>query len=153
MSAKPARKFSLADVQLTIGGYTISGGSESDFVSIERKEVGTYVTDASGMSTFNQNTDYSAEVTISVMPTSPAYRDLAAILTAQYDATISGAALPAVDFNLYDPLTGTYVRDRQCAVLEAPGVAFGKEVASVDWKLLLPNAFRPLNHAYGPSIT
>ena len=38
------------------------------------------------------------------------------------------------------------------AVLEAPGIAFGKEVAAVEWKLLLPNAFRPNNYAYGPDI-
>jgi len=151
MAGKPGRKYSLADVRLVIGGYDISGGSESDFVSVERKEVGTYVVDASGGAVFNQNTDYSAEVTISVMPTSPAYKDLGAILRAQYAAT--GGALPALDFSLFDPNTGTRLADRQCAVLEAPGIAFGKEVAAVEWKLLLPNAFRPDNHAYGPSIT
>lgn len=153
MANKPLSRYSLEEVTLVIGGYDISGGSEGDFISIERKEVGTYVTDASGQSVFNVNTDYSAEVTITVMQTSPAMRSLAAILADQNAATGSGGNMPDLSFRIYDPNSGAYVQDRQCAILEAPGHSFGKEATEMEWKFLLPNAYRPGNFAYAPNIT
>ena len=149
MPGKPLARFSLDAVTLIIGGYDVSGGSESDFMTIERKEIGTYVTDASGQVVFNVNTDFSAEVTLTVMQTSPAHKTLGEILATQMAATDVGGNMPEVPFRFYNAITGEYVQDRQCAILVAPGHAAGKEASEMEWTLILPNAYRRGNFSYG----
>lgn len=154
MGSKPMRRYALADVTLIIGGYDITGGSDSDFIAVEPNgDVGTYTVDAAGEVTYNVNTDFSATVTLSLMPTSIGHQTLASLLARQQAATGGGGSMLAVDFRLNDPNSGAYVADSQCAILTRPAITFGKEVDAVEWTLLLPNAFRPGQFKYAPSIT
>jgi len=150
----PMRRYAIAEVSLVIGGYDIKGGSDSDFIAIERNgELGTYTVDAAGEVTYNVNTDFSATVTLSLMPTSIGHQTLASILAQQQAATGSGGSMPTLDFRLSDPNSGAFVSDAYCAILTAPGHTFGKEAEAVEWTLLLPNAYRPGQFKYAPNIT
>ena len=146
-----ARRYSLDDVLLTIGGTRISGFGEGGVVEFEdlapefESSAG-----ADGEVVYNKNLDYRTKVTVTLKETSVGYKVLSEKAVAQHKSVGPFADVP---FLMRDANNGDEQRSRQAIFTKIPAPSKGKTAGDRVFELELPNGRHPDNRVYGGAIT
>jgi hypothetical protein len=100
--------YNLGLLAVTIGGIPIGGGAAEDgLITFENgSDLFEKTKGATGLTTYSLLNDDEVEATITVMETSRAYANLAALMLAQVAAVSTTGVLPPLPFNMLDPSTG-----------------------------------------------
>jgi hypothetical protein len=127
----PLRTYDLARVNLVIGTFAISGFGDGDAIVIEPVESAGEVTHgADGDATFSRSNVKTHTVTISLMATSKAYKDLMGL----YDVQRLEAPIAELPFLMQDEITGDLVRSRYFVFTDVPAITKSKTVSGVEIK-------------------
>lgn len=135
MSA-PLRTYDLGKVNLVIGSFSITGFGDGDAVTIEPIEaVGEVTHGADGHATFSRSNVRTHTVTISLMATSKAYKNLMSL----YEVQRLEAPIEELAFLMEDEITGDLVRSRYFVFTDVPGITKAKTVSGVEIKGVINN--------------
>ena len=127
----PLRTYDLGKVNLVIGSFAITGFGDGDAVTIEPVEAAGEVTHgADGEATFSRSNVKTHTVTISLMATSRAYKDLMDL----YEVQRLEAPIAELPFLMQDEITGDLVRSRYFVFTDVPSITKSKTVSGVEIK-------------------
>lgn len=145
----PTKLHDLAQVVLTIGGYTISGFGEGGAVKVEPISAATESSIGhDGQVTYSRTNDARAKVTITVRQNSVAYKHLHTLMQAQLAAPV----LAPLAFLLIDAHTGERFSSAYSVFLERPGVEQAKGVTDRVFVCELPYGFDAGNYDAAPLV-
>jgi len=119
-----------------IGGYAEDGGIEYEYGS----DVFEPLVGADGQATVSMLNDNSMTATLTLMETSPAYRDLMILLTAQINVVKLGLPVPPLPFVHADSRNGDAVFSGFCVFLNKPAPSKSRTVGEREFRLFLAQA-------------
>jgi len=141
------KTYNLKNVSLIVGIYAISGYGEDGAIDIEwGADLGDSVVGLDGEVVFSPSNDPRAIMTVKVIQTSRAYRDLGSLVVAQKAAMESGLPLPGVVVTMIDPRTGDEIHAAQGVFLAQPAPSMGKTAGTREFKILLPDGANTVKH-------
>jgi hypothetical protein len=145
----PTKIHDLAQVVLTIGGYTISGYGEGGAVKVEPVSSAVESTVGhDGQVTYSRTNDARAKVTITVRGNSVAHKHLSTLMQAQLAAPV----LAPMAFLLVNAQTGERFASAYFVFLEHPGVEQAKGVTDRVYIGELPYGFDAGNYDAAPLV-
>ena len=122
-----AKIYDINSVLLIIGGVSISGGyAEDGGIEMEWNDVLLEPTvGADGESAYSRKGNNNAKITITLMETSTAYRNLAALMEAQLQLIRLFSPVVPLNYQMRDPRSGDSVGANYVMFLERPQVNKG----------------------------
>lgn len=131
-----ARTHDLSQVVLSIGGIVVGGYAGDGGIEYENgADVWSKKVGAMGDAVYSKIGDKSLDGAITVLQSSLAYRQLAALQQAQERALGKIAPLP---FIMYDAITGTKVTSIDCVFMARPLPSMMVEEGDIEFKFSLP---------------
>ena len=132
---------------VVIGGVLIRGYGPDDAVSYERAApLGEITTGADGEHAFSRNNNDLWFVTLTLMETSQAYRDVASLYQAQQAET----PIARLSYVHRDRINGDVCSSNRATFVEGPVPSKGKAVGTRSFRIALPGA--ELGAVFGGSI-
>ena len=132
-----AKTYDLRHVYALVGVYDISGYGEDGSIEFEwMEDLGELTVGSDGEEiVFSRNNNNVLTVTITLMETSTAYRDMMGLMAAQ-QALIAIVPLP---FMMIDANNGDSVVDSYAVFLTRSAPSKGKKAGSREFKIALPD--------------
>lgn len=132
--------YNLALVQVTMRDFRVSGWSADDSAVVtKRSDDFQFDLSADGAhgarSRINDNT---REVVLKVRRGSAGYKLVADEYVRQLKQSDRGV-VEAMQFSIYDPISGDSISERKAFFMKGPDMAFGKTAPEAEFRLLLPN--------------
>lgn len=137
-----ARTYDLKNVICSVGGVFLNGYGEDDALTFEwDSPIVATSKMADGGTVYSRNNDRGLTVTVTLMQTSRAHKDLYALIEAQHgdNAGIHPPVIASTPFSMVDPATGETVFSEDCVITDRPASNKGKTVGTVVYKFHLPN--------------
>jgi hypothetical protein len=132
--------YNLAAVQCTVGSFRVTGWAPDDAVALSPMSdlwESEASADGSHVSRSRIN-DPRWEATLKVRRGTAAYRLLVEALQSQLESASSGA-VPALAFQVYDPISGDKITERAALFKRYPDLPFAKSASDAEFKLELAN--------------
>lgn len=130
--------YNLAAVQCTIGDFRVTGWAPDDAINLAPKSdlwESEASADGSHVSRSRVN-DPRWDATLKVRRGTAAYRLLVEALQEQLTAADSGA-VPALPFQVYDPISGDKIVERAALFMRYPDLPFSKSASDAEFTLEL----------------
>jgi hypothetical protein len=129
-------------VTLNLGGIPIETGKADDgFLEINQlNPTFSLKGGVDGTQTLQKNNDFSHEVLVKLMQSSPANATLSAIFIAAKKS--AGGQLGVIPIGVADTLGTSKFVAAEAIIEGLPNQPFNKEVSSVTWRILVPNPER-----------
>lgn len=140
------KTYNLAAILISIDGVPLEGFGDSDAIGFAfPSDLMTSYASADGEVAVAANNDPRIECTLTVHQLSGAHRTLHTVYQAQESALRAGLSVPTTAFFFRDPASGDQFSEQNAVIMALPESAYGKEIASREWKLLLPNGRRTMS--------
>jgi len=133
------KTYNIAALQLSLAGLTLDGFGDSDAISIEfmSEEMSSYAS-ADGDVAVAANNDPRLNVKITLHQMSKANAVLSEVWQTQAAAIKLGVGVPITPFFMLDPASGDTYREQSAVIMKLPDAAYGKEIDTREWTILLP---------------
>lgn len=120
-------KYDAKEVSVQVAGQLLTGFADGDFVSIVyNADIWTTTVGADGEGVQSKSNDRSAQITITVLPTSPVNAILSGLLE-------DGVTKVPVPLSVIDPNTNSSHVTEGARIKKVPDKAYGKEASPIAW--------------------
>ena len=118
------------------GGYGEDGGLEFEWdADLFEVTVG-----ADGETAYSRTNNDNVTLTITVMESSRAYKDLATLMQAQLLLVDNGAPIAPLNFSMYDPINGDSCASQYAVFLNRPAPSKSGTIGEREFRISLNNA-------------
>ena len=129
--------YDLSDVVLIIKDTRITGWGDGDAISYERlSPLGESVSGGDGEVVFSRTNDKRYRATLSVLPSTTAYKKLSELASEQHPS--SGGSITGYAFSMLDSNNGDEVNEADAIFENIPGPSKASRVAAVEFQVLMP---------------